>query len=1505
MTTNLCSPSSLLFIVSFVFFFCSPVQCAGVVYLTCLDGVNALIAIGSRGSGLVALPYTVCDTPTSIIIAADTSLLLTCSRSVRSGGPGTSSVLRVQPASVASASTIDLCKAPSAVAFDGARIVAACGQSGSQAHRRQGERAIVRRGRSTAAAVCSHRSLFVPLFCCVAPLSSSSPSSSCASSFPCADSPTHLVVIDGQVIRPLVKQTVCVNEGVSALAVDPLSSDTYFACTSQTKGVFKVTAGGSTVTSVVSGSNCTSPSYLLFESTGRLLIACSYSSRILALQGGVLTVLVHTASVGCANPTKLVVDASQLLFTCYGGGVFRFGLRDAALSVVATVAQLPWVDSIVIDSSASELLYVAALAELFDANGTEIDFNGGVFAVNGTRIDTLLASDLCYKPIGLSQANSGHLIVSCSGAFPQVAPLSRTGVYSIHPTSGALTVLADSVDLPNINAVAVNADTGFIIALSVDMSIIAISPELRCLQGTSLTSTGCTKCPLGTARNYSAVTSTQIECVACLEGEVAPILGLNECSVCQPSTYAVSSLVQCQQCPLGSYSNSSRALACAPCSAGSFGSVLGLNTSSCSGLCAAGYWCGEGSKRATAVPCGARSVYCPRGSGQPRPVDFGYYTDAPADPLQPDRTHTVQRACPPGSYCDGSGLAKVCAAGTAQPAWAQSDCPPCSAGFFAASNSSSCSRCALGEYSSAASAACTPCAPGLYRSALMIECEPCSVGRYSDSKGAAECALCESGSFSAVNGSSSCAPCARGTASNDTGRVTECGDCRPGEFQSLLGKTACVLCPPQTYTDRWGSPSCSYCTPPGHVNASRQQCTYDTCTINSEYSAAAGGCVTCTLGKASSGGAPCDTCAVNSYTPVAGSSCAPCSQEGMEGLSCLNGLASVREGYWAYLDSVDRADDSTAPPLYRTAKCPDGFCPGSQLQLAPAAVNSSSASPSEAANDTVSFCLYPRLNAPDNLMCGRCEVDHIPWGPNCAECTGVNGGFIILGLLLSFLLVAFLLRSSAGTRTGALTVVFLFFAQTAALIMGPVSKWLDWIQLVNFAPSSVSSCIAPLTPYQQTLFSLFMPLLLLGELLIIAVLHLLLSNHFRRSPVDKSSTTPPLRWLSDFTSNFSFSRYVGGAVSILLFCFTQVTQTAVQFLYCVDAGKESVVFTAPTVDCRSSEYKQTLVAVFFVIALYVIASPFAALYLIYSHRRQQAAAAAAGVHSDHVQAADELFNERWGPLFLMYGQHAFYWQPLLLFRRASFVIVSVLLVEQPGLKFMAFTFLNFLSLLVHLRVQPFAAALANQAESVSYSLLVSISLLLTGYSTPYSAGVQALLFLLSVPPCVLLLSLVVRQRVEAVRETIRARKSKTQPSPDQRQEGRDEDGAAAAAGDEVGGNSAAAAGDDDDEWSQQGPVSPSVGNGNGAPRLSLNPLHDPVSRAEEQQRRATAAGLSTAFSASVDSPAIELEVMQPTSRQQQQPTNGDDERDSAAILPAQGGVDSSSSSDEFGSQAAL
>ena len=121
---------------------------------------------------------------------------------------------------------------------------------------------------------------------------------------------------------------------------------------------------------------------------------------------------------------------------------------------------------------------------------------------------------------------------------------------------------------------------------------------------------------------------------------------------------APPALAQNQQfqtpCPIGAYCVDGVLYACP---AGTFGNTTGLATSTCSGVCRAGYYCGSNSTSPTVAMCGSVSVYCPSGSGAPIPALPGEYTIGVSN-----TTMNATLPCPSGSYCV-NGTVSPCPAG--------------------------------------------------------------------------------------------------------------------------------------------------------------------------------------------------------------------------------------------------------------------------------------------------------------------------------------------------------------------------------------------------------------------------------------------------------------------------------------------------------------------------------------------------------------------------------------------------------------------------------------------------------------------------------------------------------------------------------------------------------------------------------------------------------------------------------------------------------------------------
>ena len=330
-------------------------------------------------------------------------------------------------------------------------------------------------------------------------------------------------------------------------------------------------------------------------------------------------------------------------------------------------------------------------------------------------------------------------------------------------------------------------------------------------------------------------------------------------------------------CPLGAYCPSPTAVL--PCPAGTFGGALGLATPSCSGPCAGGFFCPQGSTSPTAAECPAGAT-CPPGAGAPT-------------------------ACAPGTFSPAAGRATPCApcvVGTFEPAAGARTCTgACPAGGFgvaagAVSAAAGCATCGFGTYSIVPGATtCTPCSSGFFGAALggnsSAACALCPAGSFSPSLGVRTCAKCAAGKWSAA-GAVLCDDCPAGSWSATVGlpATTPCVLCAPGTYNSLTAQSeaaSCIACPPGSFAPSAGSKRCTPCPAGFYLDAQGSKSGRDClpCRLGT-YGVSPGqtsiGCANCLPGTASAvlNATTPETCAVcprgTFAATIGGSKCTPC-----------------------------------------------------------------------------------------------------------------------------------------------------------------------------------------------------------------------------------------------------------------------------------------------------------------------------------------------------------------------------------------------------------------------------------------------------------------------------------------------------------------------------------------------------------------------------------------------------------------------------------------------------
>jgi hypothetical protein len=201
-------------------------------------------------------------------------------------------------------------------------------------------------------------------------------------------------------------------------------------------------------------------------------------------------------------------------------------------------------------------------------------------------------------------------------------------------------------------------------------------------------------------------------------------------------------------------------------------------------------------------------------------------------------------------------------------------------------------------------------------------------------------------------------------------------------------------------------------------------------------------------------------------------------------------------------------------------------------------------------------------------------------------------------------------------------------------------------------------------------------------------------------------------------------RYWRSFIDLYLFSYSTIANTLVGYLYCIEVGNGSnngemisVLFVSPTISCNSNGYKIWYPIVIVTLIIVIILPPIAFVIWLTRHRTQ----------FSNVQ-----FSSRFGTLYEPYNGTAYWWSSFVMLRRVIFTLVEVLLVILPSFKFMIFTFIHLLSLLIHTLVQPYHINLFNKIELITLLSLTSIGVLCTAFDSHSIANNPTVIALISI-----------------------------------------------------------------------------------------------------------------------------------------------------------------------------
>jgi len=478
-------------------------------------------------------------------------------------------------------------------------------------------------------------------------------------------------------------------------------------------------------------------------------------------------------------------------------------------------------------------------------------------------------------------------------------------------------------------------------------------------------------CPLGSSEptpcapgTYSSVAGAS-SCSNCSEGYYCPsgpIIGSVEPTppgrLCPAGSYCpTGSADPPPKCPPGTYSGVGGLKAvseCTDCEAGLY--CAGMGNIAPTGNCTAGYLCVRASSTpAPTSPTAGTTGYlcppgtfCPSGTTYARPCTTNYYCSGgkgvedglcgPGAYCLSGDSDRYARACPAGSYCNGTTLGvQPCPQGTFSDlinATSIEECLPCPGGMYCnrtASVSSWAMPCPAGWYcpEGTVSPWSHQCTLGHYCPGGTSAPVPCNNGTYQDTVGSSICKTVPAGYYSYTEdvsaGISTYTLCPAGSYCPSGSNSPVAFLCPPGTYLNSTGASSisrCTKCSPGFYCDTWGATTGSdplkpcaegyYCGFGANTSMPTDGVTGDICPLGAYCEVGSAAPTPCPPGK--------QAASLGSKTEAA---CVPCSP-GFYCASSVSGVAPCKAGWWCILAATTPTPTDNVTGI----ACPPGtYCP--------------------------------------------------------------------------------------------------------------------------------------------------------------------------------------------------------------------------------------------------------------------------------------------------------------------------------------------------------------------------------------------------------------------------------------------------------------------------------------------------------------------------------------------------------------------------------------------------
>jgi len=789
-----------------------------------------------------------------------------------------------------------------------------------------------------------------------------------------------------------------------------------------------------------------------------------------------------------------------------------------------------------------------------------------------------------------------------------------------------------------------------------------------------ITDQDCKLCPIGKFSSNIGLTTNEY-CVECYDGTIGNIEGarsnkscvicesgkykknMKECEICPDGWVSLEKSNYCIICPKGTYSNKYKFF-CDFCPTGRYNDIYGvLGLETCK-IC-------ESGKFSNITASGTRDNCI---------------------------------SCPEGKYNTNTGLQQ------------ESECKTCPSGKYKNFNQnpgSECLNCDNGKYSHYGSNNCLSCKPGKYTNPdydLFIECDICPKGRYNKLSGKHEI--------------SSCIRCLAGKWNNLESSITDsdCVDCLPGLYSETIAsisKDECKYCISGKFNDNFGANSASDCkdcstgmfSQSGSITCISCESGKYTSTIKSIK------CKDCEIGKyaLNNNSIVCKECAIGSEQNYYKTECI-CSKDRYKINTTKLKCEPCPVNFECPLDSniktimINKNFWRNNYTTIKTYKCKNIFaCKGGLI-----------------INNTNDLCR-------DGHHGPLCDVCHKGWAKDdgvCLKCPEDQGRSISLTIIIpviSTIIIIFLIKTANPAENkkeevNGVVKIFMNYAQVFSLASSFQINWPTLIRYLferakEFSSPRVSfyssDCVIGWSYYDKLLVYLTLPLL---YIVVVTIIISILSCCFCKRKKKKLRRFESVIERNDFLKRTPscfkfFVAWEKTAIVVGTFLsWPTILEKTLEVMNCQKIGNNYYLVKDVSIECYTKTHYNYLTVSYISLGFYGIGIPLLGFKLLFDYRFRLF-----DMQNRYDGSSPLSF------LFLGYREKRWYYEFIIMGKKASLIVISVFLRSYPRYQIIAASLMVQISFFLHVFLRPYDVItsyglICNKLESISLlSLVMTLS----------------------------------------------------------------------------------------------------------------------------------------------------------------------------------------------------